>query len=137
MAVSTRIAILFACGLLPQFLDCALFVGLTPRAFGQEPAQVNTETDGSSSKTISGEKSQEFRRRRQFRAVGMAALTGIVLLAVAGIGFIWIGARFTRRFMGKRLTPTAGKVDWDDWANKPIQKGEQFRKEGDSPQENG
>lgn len=50
------------------------------------------------------------------RAKVLAALAGLVILGFLMIVLTWLGARWTRRYMGPKLEPTADSLKTDaDW----------------------
>jgi hypothetical protein len=57
------------------------------------------------------------------RAKVLAALAGLIIVALALVAFIWLAARVARRYM-KRATndpaPSKYASQTDDWAQKPI-----------------
>jgi hypothetical protein len=53
----------------------------------------------------------------------LAALAGLVILGCLLLALVWMGARFTRRYMNSSPTyvpPQRTPLDLDDWARKPL-----------------
>jgi hypothetical protein len=59
---------------------------------------------------------------RKSRAKVMSAMAGFVILWLAIIVFIWLGARYTRRYMHGTLRSSFARppVEEDDWARKKL-----------------
>jgi hypothetical protein len=58
----------------------------------------------------------------QTRAKVLAALAALVILGLALVLLVWLGARATRRYMnsGRPASSTRPHGSPDDWADKPI-----------------
>jgi hypothetical protein len=57
------------------------------------------------------------------RAKVLAALAALVLLGFLMLALVWLGARFTRRYMASQAScepPRKTPLDLDDWAKKPL-----------------
>jgi hypothetical protein len=59
---------------------------------------------------------------RKTRAKVMSAMAGFVILWAAIIVFIWLGARYTRRYMHGTLRSPSSRspAEEDDWARKKL-----------------
>jgi hypothetical protein len=60
---------------------------------------------------------------RPRRAIALAALAGFIILWIGLIVLIWLGARYTRRYMHaspRALPPGQHVPDPDDWARKKL-----------------
>jgi hypothetical protein len=59
---------------------------------------------------------------RKSRAKVLSAMAGFVILWLAIIVFIWLGARYTRRYMHGTLRSSFSRapVEEDDWARKKL-----------------
>ncbi|ADB18858.1 hypothetical protein Psta_4210 [Pirellula staleyi DSM 6068] len=57
-----------------------------------------------------------FSDRKMARAVGLAAIAGLIILGFTMVGLVWWGARYTRRYMNQpsahHPTPRPPADDW-------------------------
>lgn len=57
------------------------------------------------------------------RAKVLATMAGLVILGFLLLALIWMGARYTRRYMNsssRYVPPPRTALDLDDWAKKPL-----------------
>ena len=69
------------------------------------------------------EKSKRGKLDAEASAKLLTAIAGLVILGMGLITLIWMGARFTRRYMGLHESPPlagGSPKDPDDWAKKPM-----------------
>lgn len=63
------------------------------------------------------------------RAIVLAALAGLIILGFLLVALTWLGARWTRRYMGPKLKPTVEGLASDaEWARAKQEQREPPRK---------